>query len=147
MQQEVLDYEDEQPTEDHGVYPVQQNTRIANYFIDLILFYIVYLCLVVFLFALEVEFIQNIADNPILDRITTMISYAIFMMIQELIFGGRSVGKFITKTKVVDEDGYTPSTGTLITRNLCRAIPFNAISHLFGRGWHDSLSKTYVVRK
>lgn len=60
---------------------------------------------------------------------------------------GRSLGKFITGTIVVDENGQKPSFGTIFKRTLCRLIPFDALSFLGSRGWHDSISDTYVVNK
>ncbi len=59
----------------------------------------------------------------------------------------RSLGKLITKTKVVLEDGTKPTTKDIALRTLCRFIPFEAFSFLGdqGRGWHDSISETYVV--
>lgn len=60
---------------------------------------------------------------------------------------GRSIGKYFTKTKVVMEDGSVPKTTDIILRTLCRLIPFNAFSFFNdeARGWHDSMSDTYVV--
>ncbi len=60
---------------------------------------------------------------------------------------GRSIGKFITNTKVVLHDGSDPTFNEILVRSLCRMIPFNAFSFLGedGKGWHDSISKTYVV--
>jgi len=59
----------------------------------------------------------------------------------------RTLAKFITKTKVVTEDGSKPSFLRILGRTFARFIPFDAISFLFGRGWHDHLSKTLVVPK
>ena len=61
----------------------------------------------------------------------------------------RSIGKFITKTIVVLEDGSIPDNRTFLRRTFCRMIPFEQFSFLggTGRGWHDSISNTYVVRK
>ena len=47
------------------------------------------------------------------------------------------------------EDGTKPDAQTIIKRTLCRLIPFDGLS-FFGtpsRGWHDSMSDTYVVKK
>jgi uncharacterized RDD family membrane protein YckC len=65
---------------------------------------------------------------------------------------GFTVGKLITGTRVVTEDGGKPRWGQIIGRTFARFIPFEAFSVLFAndkerRGWHDSLPKTYVVRK
>ena len=61
---------------------------------------------------------------------------------------GRTIGKLITGTKVVSENGHRPSFSEVIKRTLSRFIPFEAFSFLGkdSRGWHDTLSKTYVVR-
>lgn len=62
-------------------------------------------------------------------------------------FTSRTLGKYITKTKVVMEDGTRPEASVVFLRSLCRIIPFEQFSFLGtnARGWHDSLSKTYVV--
>ena len=61
-------------------------------------------------------------------------------------FCGRSIGKFITKTKVVDINGDKPSTKALFIRNISRLIPLDNFSFLFGEdGWHDSISETQVI--
>jgi uncharacterized RDD family membrane protein YckC len=59
----------------------------------------------------------------------------------------RTIGKTITKTMVRTIDGNIPTFQNILGRSLCRLIPFNAISFLFGTGWHDSISKTSVVRE
>lgn len=61
---------------------------------------------------------------------------------------GRTLGKLITGTKVVNQDGGTPTLGQIAGRTFCRLIPFEAFS-FFGtppRGWHDSIPKTFVVK-
>lgn len=60
----------------------------------------------------------------------------------------KTLGKVITKTKVVDMQGNKPKFWTIVLRSICRMIPFDFISFFFGGypvGWHDSLSKTFVV--
>jgi uncharacterized RDD family membrane protein YckC len=62
-------------------------------------------------------------------------------------FLGTSPGKMLLGRVVIDEYGERPSLGRIVIRTLCRLIPFEAISCLFPRGWHDMISKTYVVSK
>ncbi|MBC8643239.1 RDD family protein [Flavobacterium lindanitolerans] len=61
----------------------------------------------------------------------------------------RTIGKFITKTVVVNINGEKPDTQEILVRSLCRLIPFETFSFLGApnKGWHDSISKTYVVNK
>jgi uncharacterized RDD family membrane protein YckC len=64
---------------------------------------------------------------------------------------GKSFGKLITRTFVMSTDGGRPSGAQIFRRTLCRFIPFEPFSILFGGeypvGWHDSLSGTRVVNK
>jgi len=63
-------------------------------------------------------------------------------------FSARTPAKHITGTKVVMRDGTKPDSTAILIRTLCRLIPFEAFSFLFGQfaiGWHDSISKTLVV--
>ncbi|HEY6914196.1 MAG TPA: RDD family protein, partial [Paludibacter sp.] len=62
--------------------------------------------------------------------------------------GGRSLGKIITKTKVITVDGDKPDFKTFLIRALCRFIPLESFSFLGSTdsGWHDSISRTRVVR-
>lgn len=76
-----------------------------------------------------------------------LIGILTYYVLLEGIFG-RTVGKFITGTIVVDANGKQPSFGTICKRTLCRLIPFDSYSFLGNaRGWHDSNSDTYVVDK
>ncbi|MFT5724696.1 MAG: putative RDD family membrane protein YckC, partial [Bacteroidia bacterium] len=58
-------------------------------------------------------------------------------------------GKLVSKTIVVNRWGETISITESFLRTLSRLIPLNAFSCLVkpSRGWHDKLSKTYVIYK
>jgi len=80
------------------------------------------------------------------DRLVTTLVMVIYLFVIE-VFTQRSVGKFITGTIVVSEDGTKPEARSIMIRNLCRIISFEALTFLGStpRGWHDSASGTYVV--
>jgi uncharacterized RDD family membrane protein YckC len=60
---------------------------------------------------------------------------------------GRTIGKWITGTRVVGLEGERATFGGIVVRTLARLIPFEGISFLFSEsGWHDRLSRTRVVR-
>lgn len=69
------------------------------------------------------------------------------MFLCELIFKGRSAGKFITGTKAVNEDGTYMQPKTILLRSLSRAVPFDQLSALGSppHPWHDKWTKTYVI--
>lgn len=85
--------------------------------------------------------------NPLLDRILTTFFYVLLIFLSEYLTKGRSLGKFITGTKVVMIDGSAPTTKDYFYRNLCRIIPFDQLTFLGGNGWNDKISKTTVVNK
>jgi uncharacterized RDD family membrane protein YckC len=93
-------------------------------------------------------FIAHVIINPIgqytFVSAITLLYYNVFEALT-----ARTLGKYITKTIVVDENGEKTNHETILIRTLCRLIPFNAFSFLgiSGRGWHDTISKTYVVNK
>lgn len=131
-----------------------QGQRLANFFID-------YICQILLLFALlfAVAIFALLAGNDtIMARIEGMnrieeygIGIVILLVYYNVfeIFFARTIGKFITNTVVVDVNGEKPESQEILIRSLCRLIPFDAFSFLGApdKGWHDSISKTYVVKK
>jgi uncharacterized RDD family membrane protein YckC len=125
--------------------------RFANYIIDLISFYVL-----LFLAGIVIALINPVAINSIneddtgfnlLDRLLTLVLYGLYMFIIEAVFKGKSLGKLITGTRAVNEDGSNISAGTALLRGLSRAVPFNALSALGSPAypWHDKWTKTYVI--
>lgn len=59
----------------------------------------------------------------------------------------RTLGKLITGTYVVTDEGLKPSFLAILGRTLCRFMPFEWITFLFSSaGFHDRLSHTRVVK-
>lgn len=118
--------------------------RFGNYLLDIILIYIGAFVLGFVLYLIGL--------GDALDRINNTLFGVIFMILyyvpQEALFGW-SLGKLITGTRVVKEDGTPITFGQALGRSLCRFIPFEAFSFLGGNGkpvgWHDSISKTRVI--
>jgi len=58
----------------------------------------------------------------------------------------KTLGKFITKTRVVKSDGGKAPAADIIARTFCRLIPFDRVTYLFSlTGIHDRLSDTIVI--
>jgi uncharacterized RDD family membrane protein YckC len=58
----------------------------------------------------------------------------------------KTIGKFVTRTIVVDEYGQRPSFGSVVLRSLIRFVPFEPFSCMgTDGGWHDRWTKTYVI--
>jgi len=80
------------------------------------------------------------------DRIITTLVMVVYLFVTELLTQ-RSLGKLITGTIVVMEDGSKPTTKAILVRALCRILSIEALSFIrkVPRGWHDTASDTYVV--
>lgn len=120
--------------------------RFLNYILDSIAaFVFMFLCLTA-TFATGILDADSEDDEPL----TTLMVYGIYFLyyvLIEMISGGKSFGKLITKTKVVTLDGGKPTLGQFLGRSAARFIPFEPFSFFGtpGKGWHDSLSKTLVI--
>lgn len=73
--------------------------------------------------------------------------YALFMGGIEALFKGKSLGKLMTGTRAVNEDGSTISPRTAMLRGLSRMVPFEVFSALTTPcvPWHDRWTRTYVI--
>lgn len=128
-----------------------QGKRIANYILDRIFFFIL-----IFLFSFTIGIIIGLffpqliyklqSSGKIIDYIVGFFITFIYFLTFESITG-RTIAKYITKTKVVDLTGKRPTFGAILTRTFCRFIPFEAFSFLSSdnTGWHDRFSDTRVV--
>jgi len=83
----------------------------------------------------------------IIDFILGIIIVITYYTLTEFKLKGKSIGKFVTNTKVVMLDGSEPDLRTIHIRSWCRLIPFEPFSFLgsSNSGWHDTMSKTKVV--
>jgi uncharacterized RDD family membrane protein YckC len=118
--------------------------RFANLIIDSIVFYaLAALAGVVLALTGNVQ----VATGPIASNVIAFLIILIYYMVMEGATGV-TIGKLITKTKVVTESGDKPSFGQIAGRSFCRLIPFEAFSFLGGNpGWHDTITSTFVVNK
>lgn len=125
--------------------------RFANYLIDRIVLLIfgfgfgMVLGIILALISPESLSIFE-QDNFFLEYLFAFILGTIYYSVFEGLTG-RSLGKLITKTKVVNEDGERADFSSIFLRSMCRYIPFNAFSFLGDDaiGWHDTMSKTRVI--
>lgn len=128
--------------------------RFFNCIIDF-----VFILIIIFFFTFFVVITGNILQWDIyrmwekilinLGFFGTYFSFAtVYYFAFESLFG-RTMGKIMTGSIVIDEYGLKPDFIVIFKRTLSRFIPFDALSFLgeSGRMWHDSLSGTYVVEK
>ncbi len=125
--------------------------RFVNMIIDFVGYYIFTFLIGIILGLIALSGIEGSLDyfsniNRVEEYTLNLLIGLVYFILLETFFQ-KSLGKFITKTIVVLKDGSKPGIGDIFIRSLCRYIPFDALSFLGdqGRGWHDSISETYVV--
>ncbi len=73
-------------------------------------------------------------------------NYLIYYTICEKAFRGYTLGKVITGSRAIREDGQELTFKDALLRSLCRMIPFEVFSGFGDKPWHDSMTKTMVVK-
>jgi uncharacterized RDD family membrane protein YckC len=117
--------------------------RFVNLAIDLVVCQILSVGLLVGARVMGLEL-----ERPgLLGFLTGLLLRIVYLSVLEGVFG-RTIGKLLTGTMVVREDGGTPSVGQIIGRTFVRFVPFEPFSFFGGapNGWHDRWSGTRVVR-
>jgi len=128
--------------------------RFLNWIIDIIIIMIIDISIIATVYIVgqmtnNFDLSDWIRENiKILQPIGFFVVSLLYYSITEIYFE-RTVAKYITKTLVVMKDGSSPDTMRIIKRTLCRWIPFEPFSFFNkdARGWHDTLTRTFVVKK
>lgn len=130
---------------------VTWHKRLLNLVIDTAVVYALFFILgvvaeLLFYFGYEGFSIWFYEMDGITDRVFTTLVMVLYLFTME-VTTQRSIGKFITDTIVIAEDGTKPEPKKIMVRALCRIIGIEALSFLKAkpRGWHDTASDTYVV--
>lgn len=127
-----------------------KGTRFGNYLIDMIFVYICSFVVGLIIGASASHSYGGYAGRSNNSLVFYLIGFLIVFSYYTLMEGltGRTIAKYITRTKVVDENGEKPDLNTILIRSLCRLIPFEQFSFLASgySGWHDKFSKTRVVK-
>lgn len=123
---------------------VKSTIRLLNFIIDSIAFLIVFAIL-----GFIIGLFYN-TDNQVIIQLAGYLLLAVaffrYYIFMEYKYQ-KTIGKLITKTKVLRADGEKAQLGDIIARTFCRLIPFDRLSYLFtSNGFHDRLSNTTVIK-
>jgi uncharacterized RDD family membrane protein YckC len=113
-------------------------------------FVVDYLCFLAFsmLIGVSIALLFGEAGIAAIESIPDIVLGSTILIVFYVFFEGlwgRTPGKFLFGTVVVNEEGEKATFGQVVARTLCRFIPFEVFSFLGERGWHDSISRTQVV--
>ncbi len=73
-------------------------------------------------------------------------NYLVYYTFSEAAFKGYTLGKLLTGTKAIRNDGGSITFKDAILRSLCRIVPFEVFSGLGDEPWHDAWTKTTVIK-
>ena len=130
---------------------VSSGTRLIHTIVDSICLFILifFLSFILGLFSFIFGDFLNINDLtiPLLEFTTILLAFFLYFVYMEFKFQ-KTVGKYITKTKVIMNDGRKPDLNEIFIRTACRLIPLDNISFIFTKnGFHDRLSNTTVIKE
>ncbi|MGB4846168.1 MAG: RDD family protein [Ferruginibacter sp.] len=99
------------------------------------------------------EFFENIAydDSPFgtlffLALFIGYLNYVIYYTLCEKLFRGYTIGKLITGTRAIRQDGEELTFRNALLRSLSRCVPLEVFSGFNTLTWHDSWTDTMVVK-
>ncbi|MBB4800046.1 putative RDD family membrane protein YckC [Flavobacterium nitrogenifigens] len=123
---------------------VHSKIRFVNFLIDFILVFVLY-----FSISPNIESLLSLTaqyERAIYRIAALLIFIAIYYIVLEHKYQ-KTLGKIITKTKVVNLEGEKAELSDIVNRTFCRLIPFDRVSFFFSRnGIHDVMSKTKVIK-
>jgi uncharacterized RDD family membrane protein YckC len=138
------------------VDPVSQGVRFVNFIIDRIavlsvVYNIRYIWNIISPGAVE-RFDEYLAKQDVLtiwliEMAVSMSCVFFYYTLFEASTKGRTLGKLFTGTTAITQDGTPFTFKHALLRTLCRLIPFETFSGLAYMPWHDTLTKTAVVKK
>jgi len=114
-------------------------------FINLLIDYI----FIIFIMVLTSPFIfsSEDLDTGISSYLISALYIFLYYFIFEKMTNGKTLGKYITKTRAIDLDGEMLSTSQFFQRNLMRLMPFEVFSIFGNAPWHDSVADSQVIKE
>ena len=126
---------------------IKTSTRFINFLIDMLAISIIAIIVIIILKNYLPSFKGYSVQN---NRLITFILYFLYYFIFELL-ASTTIGKLITKTKVVDIKSLNkPSVIKILVRTLSRFIPLEGLSIFLNdkkQIWHDQISRTTIIKK
>ena len=117
--------------------------RVLNYLIDS------FCIVIIFYLALKLISVsaKYVPFSFSIDFILLLLLIFILYYLAMETLTSRTIGKFITRTKVISVSGIKPSFGKIVIRSIVRIFFIEVISFfsLNPLGWHDRISGTKVV--
>lgn len=97
-------------------------------------------------YASKIIYDRTSMDFLLILYMVGILNYLVYYTFCEKVFKGRTLGKLVTGTKAIREDGSELSFKDAILRSLTRLVPFEVLSAFGYSPWHDIWTKTAVIK-
>jgi uncharacterized RDD family membrane protein YckC len=143
--------------DNHFVYATQ-GQRFLNWLIDNLLMryglaYLTGMGLGLLIGIMAPEFFETVAYSEgtfgivfFLGILIAYLNYIIYYTLCEKLFKGYTLGKLITGTRAIRQDGGELTFRNALLRSLSRCVPFEVFSGFSTLTWHDSWTDTMVIK-
>jgi len=132
---------------DQGIVVFQESSksqRFAHHIFDLVISVLVFSAFFLYNLRVPLSSVASVIGERGTIYLMVFVGRLIYLPITEGLFG-ISPAKFLTSSKVINEDGTKVGYGTAFVRTIIRHVPLEAFSFFGDKGWHDGWSKTLVV--
>lgn len=132
--------------------------RFVNYLIDNLLMtyglsYLTGIIVARFLYSIAPDFAYSVFTDDgefgklfLASYMIGIFNYVVYYTFCEKVFKGYTLGKLITGTRAIREDGMELTFRNALLRSLSRLVPFEPLSAFGVRPWHDSWTGTRVIK-
>jgi len=136
--------------------PASQGQRFVNWLVDNLLMrfglsHVTTILVVYILRALFPEYIEglnyreNTFDLFLIAYLIGIFNYVFYYTLCEKAFKGYTLGKLISGTRAIRNDGQELTFRDALLRSLSRVVPLEVLSG-FGTPWHDRWTNTTVIK-
>ena len=132
------------------------NWLIDNLFINYIIGYGTGILLGIILQSLAPDYLYNLTSTRqsggwgiefyLLAYSIAIVNYMFYYTLSEKIFKGYTLGKLITGSRAIRQDGQELTIKDAALRSISRCVPFEVFSGFSTLTWHDSWTDTMVVK-
>ena len=136
-----------------------QGQRFLNWLIDNLvmrfgLSYLTGMAIGTLLAVAAPDFLNDIANSDrnmsgeilLLALMIGILNYTLYYTLCEKLFRGYTLGKVITGTRTIRQDGKELTFKDALLRSLSRLVPFELFSGFNTLTWHDSWTDTMVIK-
>ena len=137
---------------EYTLHQASTGVRFSNYLIDRVSFYLIWRFGLIKFTVTVIYMLKVPLDSRwavfLVSYILAATTFVLYVGAFESLTGGKTLGKFITGTRAINDDGTRVTPATAMLRSLSRLVPFEAFSALGGSPpypWHDRWTKTCVI--